>query len=113
MSDPMKHELKTDPEVFQAVWDRTKQYEIRKGDRPFAVGDELYLKETKRTGAEMADGEPLEYTGRIAWRTIAHILRGPAYGLADGWVILSFDRNDQQNADKRQTLSASQRKEGV
>jgi hypothetical protein len=98
----MRHELKTDPDVFQAVWDRKKQYEIRKADRPFAVGDELYLRETFATGAEIAAGRALDYTGRIAYRTIAHILHGPVYGLVDGWVIISFDRNDQQNGGGRQ-----------
>jgi hypothetical protein len=92
-----EHILKTDPEVFDAVWERVKQYELRKDDRPFAVGDMLQLRETCYTGQQMASGKPLKYTGRIAWRTIAHILRGPCYGLAGGWAILSFEREDQQN----------------
>jgi hypothetical protein len=85
----MQHELKTDPEVFQALIDGVKTYELRKDDRGFSVGDTLMLRETLNTGAQMAGGAPLGYSGRIADRVVTHILRGPIYGLADGWVILS------------------------
>ena len=85
-----RHELKTDPEVFQAVLDGRKTYEIRKNDRGFSVGDELLLRETRHTGAEIAAGCQLEYTGRelIVW--VSHMLTGPIYGLAAGWSILSI-----------------------
>lgn len=84
----MKHILKTDPAVFQAVADGAKTYEIRLNDRGFAVGDELLLRETTHTGAEIALGAALEYTGREITKHIGHVLGG--YGLQDGWVILSF-----------------------
>lgn len=96
----MRHELKTDPDVFDAVWDRRKQFEIRYDDRGFDVGDTLVLRETTETGAAMAEGAPLEYTGRVAFRDVAYILRGPIYGLHDGWVILSFARYDQKNTEE-------------
>lgn len=85
----MRHALKTDPEVFEAVSVGAKTYEIRFNDRGFAVGDELQLLETTRTGADIAAGAPLEYTGREILKTVSHVLGG--YGLADGWVILSFE----------------------
>lgn len=84
----MNHILKTDPAVFQAVVDGAKTYEIRFNDRGYAVGDELVLRETTRTGAEIAAGAPLEYTGREVTKTVSHVLGG--YGLAEGWVNLSF-----------------------
>ncbi|WLW63635.1 DUF3850 domain-containing protein [Achromobacter aegrifaciens] len=83
------HFLKTDPEVFQAVLDGAKTFEIRMNDRGYAVGDALGLRETKHTGAEMRAGSPLEYTGRECQRFVSHVLTG--YGLADGWCGLSFD----------------------
>ncbi len=84
------HTLKTDPEVFQAVIKKLKTYEIRKDDRGFNVGDFLLLQETKYTGKEMLKGKPLQYTGRELDVEVTHILRGPIYGLEDGWVIMSI-----------------------
>lgn len=86
----MVHELKTDPVVFQAVSEGSKSWEIRKDDRNFKVGDELWLKETVHTGEEMENGAPLEYTGRILARKVTYILHGPVYGLADRWCIMSI-----------------------
>lgn len=87
------HELKTDPAVFQAVLDGFKTYELRMNDRGFATGDELRLRETRYTGAEIAAGAPLEYTGREVTRRVTHILTGPIYGLEAGWSILSIAPN--------------------
>jgi hypothetical protein len=87
----MIHELKTDPEVFDAVQRREKTFEIRKDDRGYKVGDGLLLKRTQYTGAEMAQGQPLVYTGEKEARMVTHILRGPCYGLAEGWCIMSID----------------------
>lgn len=84
----MNHILKTDPAVFRAVVDGAKTSEIRFNDRDYAVGDELLLRETTHPGAEIAAGAPLEYTGREVTKTVSHVLGG--YGLADGWVNLSF-----------------------
>lgn len=84
------HELKTDPEVFDAVHRGEKTFEIRKNDRGFQTGDALVLRETLHTGAEMANGAPLVYTGRIAERYVTHMLEGPVYGLAEEWVIMSI-----------------------
>lgn len=82
------HELKTDPAVFDAVWKGQKTFEIRYNDRDFKVGDSLYLCETKYSGKQMKDGLPLEYTDRTLMKVVSHVLSG--YGLADGWVCLSF-----------------------
>lgn len=98
----MIHELKTDPKVFEDIISNGKNFELRKNDRNFQVGDLLILKETKYSGREMAryhngaypghmiDGKPLEYTDRIVRATITYILNGPIYGLDKGWAILSI-----------------------
>jgi hypothetical protein len=84
------HELKIDQENYQAILEGLKTYELRKNDRCFSVGDFLLLKETEYTGEEMANGNPLEYTGRQHEVQVIHILSGPIYGLEAGWVIMSI-----------------------
>ena len=76
----MKHILKTDTEAFRATADMGKRFEIRFDDRGF---------KTKYSGEEMKAGAPLEYTGYIWHMPINYILRGPVYGLKEGWVIIS------------------------
>ena len=82
------HELKTDSEVFQAVVDGRKTFEIRFNDRDFKVGDELVLLETIHTGEQMKHGKPLLYSGNELHKTVSYVLSG--YGLQDGWVILGI-----------------------
>ena len=108
------HDLKTDHEVFQAVAAGVKTYEIRRDDRGFQAGDVLCLRETTHTGEEMRNGAPLEYTGKSAIATVSHVLRGPIYGLAEGWVILSISfgqeaRLSAENADLRARLARAER----
>ena len=82
------HELKTDSEVFQAVVEGRKTFEIRFNDRDFKVGDELVLLETIHTGEQMKQGKPLLYSGNELHKTVSYVLSG--YGLQDGWVILGI-----------------------
>jgi len=88
----MIHNLKTDTEPFEATWSGNKDYEIRKNDRDFKVGDTLNLCETVYSGEDMAEGLPLRFTGRNLKRLVTYILEG--YGLQDGWVILSTKQQD-------------------
>lgn len=102
----MRHELKTDPKPFEAVWQGTKLYEIRRDDRtmpnkvdasvivatPYTVGDELLLRETRFSGEQMKGGRNLEYTDREVLCEVTHKLAGPMYGLEVGWCILGIKR---------------------
>ncbi len=83
------HLIKTDPEVFNAVLVGAKTFEIRLNDRDYQVGDTLRLMETESTGEAMRAGAPLVFSGREIVKVVSHVLSG--YGLADGWVCLSFD----------------------
>jgi hypothetical protein len=91
-------ELKTDAAVFQDVIDNRKPFEIRFNDRKFQIGDDLVLLETRHSGAEMAAGLPLVFTGRQVKKRIGYILKGPIYGLAEGWVIAAFAAPQPQAA---------------
>jgi len=88
----MTHYLKTDKDVWLAVFNLEKTFEIRKNDRNFQVDDVLVLRPTRHTGAEMANGEPLEYLPQEPIHAIViYILNGPIYGLAEGWCIMSIN----------------------
>lgn len=87
----MQHYLKTDPDQFYAVRRGLKTFEFRFDDRNFAVGDVLELQETRYSAGQMkAQRLPLEYTGAIAVVGVSHVLRGPAYGIPQGYVIMSI-----------------------
>lgn len=85
------HELKTDPEVYEAVASGRKKFEIRKNDRSFATGDILHLRKTIYTGAEMKGGKYLLYDADMLVK-VTHILYGPIYGLEKDWCIMSIEK---------------------
>ncbi len=87
-----RHELKTWPTYFGATLNGVKDFDIRKDDRAFDVGDFLILIEfDQRMG---------EFTGRVMERRIDSIVYGgpmvtgkpgipdPTGGLREGFVIL-------------------------
>ena len=77
----MIHELKILPQYFEEVWDGNKNFELRKDDRDYKVGDSLRL-------LEFDYGT---YTGRECNREIKYILRNAdQYGLKEGFVILAI-----------------------
>lgn len=87
--EPVVHELKTDPEPFTASWFGNKDFEFRKNDRGFRLGDTVVLRETRYSSRSMAeDKAPLEYTGRTLVRKIVYILQG--YGVNEGYVVLGL-----------------------
>lgn len=78
----MNHELKILPGYYNKIAAGIKNFELRKNDRGFAVGDILILKEW--------DGE--KYTGRPDQiREIEYIFKGGKYGLQDGWCIMALN----------------------
>lgn len=77
------HRLKILPEYFNASLQGIKNFELRRDDRGFKVGDLITLEEW--------DGK--EYTGReIRNREIKYIFRNAehCFGLMDGYVIIGF-----------------------
>lgn len=82
------HELKCEPPFWWLVSTGRKNFEVRRDDRDFKVGDRLVLREW--------NGE--DYTGRTCERTVAYVLRGvPAmrFGLHSGYAILGLTPQQQ------------------
>ena len=79
---PKLHLLKIKPEYFNAVESLLKQFELRKDDRDYQIGDLIILQ-------EYDDGE---YTGRECGAfKISYILRDcPEYGLMPGYCIIGW-----------------------
>jgi hypothetical protein len=78
------HELKAWPKPFQAVWDERKRFEFRVDDRQprFAVDDYLHLREW--------DPVMAQYSGRLAVARVTYLVRGPSFGIPEGYVVLSI-----------------------
>jgi ASC-1-like (ASCH) protein len=77
----MVHELKLDPQYFDAIDSNRKTFEIRLNDRDYKIGDTLRLNEwDEQTG----------YSGRWLKREVTYILRGGLLGLGEGFVIMSI-----------------------
>ena len=77
----MVHKLKTWPCFFEEVFQGRKQFEIRKNDRDFKVGDTLLLEEY--------DIDSESYTGRHCHREVTYILTNdnPFLPLGDAVVM--------------------------
>ena len=71
-------EKKIKPEFFEAVYDGSKNFELRRDENGFEVGDFIVLREWNES-----------YTGRIEVRRITYVLRNYE-GLQPGYCILGF-----------------------
>lgn len=77
------HELKIDPEYFNAVICGDKTFEFRNNERDFKKGDAVILKEYCK--------EIRKYTGREATVSIKYVLTCIDFDeMPDGWCIFSF-----------------------
>ena len=76
----MIHSLKTLPKYFDAVARGNKNFEVRKNDRPFTVGDYVALNEYNADSV---------YTGKCMLLEITYIL-DEQYYCKDGYVILGL-----------------------
>jgi len=77
----MNHDLKLVQPFYDAGYNGSKPFEVRKNDRPYAVGDTLTLAEY--------DPAAQEYVGPKFVREVTYKLDDPAY-VKDGYVILGL-----------------------
>jgi hypothetical protein len=78
----MMHELKTWPEYYKAVVSGKKNFEVRKADRLFQVGDLLVLKEF--------DPDKKAFTGKLITKEITYILPGGQFGINLDYVVMAL-----------------------
>ena len=78
------HELKTWPSYFNGVINGTKNFEVRKADRPFKLADILLLREF--------NPDTNKYTGAACTRQIEYILNGGEFGIEAGYVVLGLKK---------------------
>lgn len=63
----MVHRLKISPKYFNDILKNNKNFEVRKDDRPYEVGDGLFLREYLPTK---------EYTGKEILAKVLYVYRG-------------------------------------
>lgn len=90
-----EHNLKTWPSPFLALATGLKQFEYRKdGERNFQVGDTLrlfeYVPERRDADGGWASGY---YTGKLCVRLVTYVLHGPAFGIPEGYSVMSLSGN--------------------
>jgi hypothetical protein len=78
----MVHDLKVHPLYYQRIMSNEKNFEVRKADRDFQVGDILNLREWCP--------QKQDYTGMFLPRRITYILRGGQFGIEEGYCVLSL-----------------------
>lgn len=76
------HELKCWIEPFYAVVSGKKTFEFRENDRDYEVGDVLILREWDPATETLCEG--------LAVRRVTYLLEGPAFGVPDGYVVMSL-----------------------
>jgi hypothetical protein len=76
------HELKVWPEYYQAIASKMKQFEVRENDRDFKTGDTLILQEW--------DPDLEKFTGNRADATVDYVLYGGAFGINEGYCVMSI-----------------------
>jgi 1-acyl-sn-glycerol-3-phosphate acyltransferase len=89
-----KHELKVWPKFFKPLWKGTKNFEVRRNDRNYQVGDMLVLLEW--------DVVKDEWTGSGICKRVTYILDEPAF-VKEGYVIMGLDEwAPKEGADKHE-----------
>lgn len=91
----MIHELKIKPAYFKAVQSGNKNFEVRKKDRCYKVGDYLALNEYD-----------IGYTGRTALVKVKYILNDKKF-CKSGFIIMAIERCDIVKHSENLTVAHS------
>jgi hypothetical protein len=100
-----RHVVKSWPEFYGLVASGKKNFELRRNDRDYQIGDEIELREfePKIPSHHLGEGT---YTGRTITKRISYLVHGigvgaiePLRGLAMGYCILQLENLDAQFAE--------------
>lgn len=80
------HELKLEQPFFDDVFYGRKEFEVRKNDRNFQIGDRLKLIEFPFTGKQ-----------KYVLKDIKYILEGNQFGIEKGYVVLGLKETPHEN----------------
>lgn len=83
MKGTINHELKVWREFYCDLYIGVKNFEVRKNDKNFKVGDTLLLREF--------DKDADLHTGSFILRDITYILNGGQFGIEEGYVVLGLE----------------------
>lgn len=81
------HELKVKKPFYDDLFFQRKNFEVRKNDREFKVGDILHLK-------EYPNEDPRKKYGLL--REVIYILEGGQYGLDSEYVVMGLKKVEIQ-----------------
>lgn len=80
------HTLKCWPEFFDAVRSGDKNFEVRKHDRDFQIGDVVLLRRFDPDNPDTGENPAQER------RRISYVLTGGRFGIEPGYVVLGLER---------------------
>lgn len=80
------HEIKCWPEFFGKIALREKEFELRKNDRDYQVGEIIKIREYVPNKQR--------YTGSFVLREISYMLTNTEFGLKEGYCILQLKTID-------------------
>ena len=105
--ESVTHELKCHPEPFQASKRGEKNFEFRKDDRDYRVGDNLHLREwMPGSGWDNDGGNEGDYTGDECHRRVDYIIR-EGFGIPNGYCIMSLSLLKTMEGEPTHSLSLS------
>lgn len=81
VSEVINHTLKSQPASFREIAEGRKNFDLRRDDREFKVGDIVLLREY--------DPEK-GYTGFCLYKDIKYVTNAALSGLAEGYCIVGY-----------------------
>ena len=88
----MTHRIKLLEKYADDVFDGTKPFEIRKNDRGYKVGDTVSFLPVN------ANGDSVKHPINDAFFVISYLLKGPLYGLEEGYVVFALEKLTLESA---------------